>query len=258
MTSGRLSDANDNLQTTFVSLAEHSELGATRKFNSITAACVGVPIPFFNRVFVFEPPAPDDISAAAEWMAGQEVPFWVTVPDHLVEAVETVASDLGPELSLVKSGASEPGMVLSSLDEMRSPETDLSIEVVSDSAKLNTFVTVSSDAFEIPPEIGRHLAPSSMLEDDGMQLFLGHAEGQPVACGLLAQTDDVAGVYTIGVVEAFRRRGFGEAMTWAVLRAGRDRGCTVGSLQSSELGFSVYEKMGFETIVEYHHFTLAS
>lgn len=34
----------------------------------------------------------------------------------------------------------------------------------------------------------------------------------------------MAGVYTIGVVEEFRRQGIGEAMNWAVLRAGREAG----------------------------------
>ena len=40
----------------------------------------------------------------------------------------------------------------------------------------------------------------------------------------------------------------------AVLRAGRDAGAEVGVLQSTEMTHSVYERMGFETIVEYHPF----
>lgn len=68
----------------------------------------------------------------------------------------------------------------------------------------------------------------------------------------------MAGVYSVGVVEAFRRRGIGEAMTRAVLRAGREAGCRVAVLQSSEMGRPLYERMGFETVVTYHHFEPAT
>jgi ribosomal protein S18 acetylase RimI-like enzyme len=82
--------------------------------------------------------------------------------------------------------------------------------------------------------------------------------GYRKASGLLVQSGHVAGVYTIGVVEEFRRRGIGEAMTWEVLRTGRDAGCRVGVLQSSEMGYPLYERMGFGTVVTYHHFEPAT
>lgn len=87
---------------------------------------------------------------------------------------------------------------------------------------------------------------------------MGRVDDKPVACGLLVRTDDVAGVYTIGVVDEFRRQGIGEAMTWAVLHAGYERGCRVGVLQSSDMAYTLYEKMGFETVVTYHHFEPAA
>ena len=68
------------------------------------------------------------------------------------------------------------------------------------------------------------------------------------------RTGDTAGVYSIGVVEGYRRRGIGRAMTLAVLRLGRDAGCRIGVLQSSEMGYPLYEAMGFESVETYHHF----
>jgi predicted acetyltransferase len=68
------------------------------------------------------------------------------------------------------------------------------------------------------------------------------------------QSGDVAGVYSIGVVEEFRRRGIGDAMSRAVLRAGHEAGCQVGVLQLSEMGYPLYEQLGFETVVTYHQF----
>ena len=100
---------------------------------------------------------------------------------------------------------------------------------------------------------GRGQLPSS---DGALALALG--EGRDIREALRFANGAVAGVYTIGVVEEYRRQGLGEAMTGAVLRAGRDAGCQVGVLQSSEMGYPLYRSMGFETVVTYHHFEPAT
>ena len=40
-------------------------------------------------------------------------------------------------------------------------------------------------------------------------------------------------------------------MTWAAVEAGRARGCETVALQSTEMAFSMYEAMGFRTVVSY-------
>lgn len=90
-----------------------------------------------------------------------------------------------------------------------------------------------------------------MIDDPSMQWFMGSVDGEPAACGQLLLSDDCAGVYSIAVIEPFRRRGFGEAMTRAVLLAGHERGAAFGALQASEMGRPVYEAMGFETLTHY-------
>lgn len=52
------------------------------------------------------------------------------------------------------------------------------------------------------------------------------------------------------------RDGTSTALTSAALRAGRERGLRVGTLQASELGESVYRRMGFATVAEYQLFQL--
>ena len=115
-------------------------------------------------------------------------------------------------------------------------------------------VAATADAFGAPMGPARALAPASMLEDDRMRWFVGYVDGEAAACGQLLRTGDVAGVYAIAVREAFRRRGMGEAISWQVLRAGADAGCEVGVLQASPMGHSIYRRMGFDEIVDYHLF----
>lgn len=218
--------------------------GATRAVSS------GTPVPVFNSVYVFEPPSRGELSRAVSWMSAIGAPFRVSVAEPALPATESVIE----ELELVEADGPVPGMVLRSLDGVPEADDEFDIELVSDAEALESFVDVASTCFGARIEHARRAYPASMLSDDEMRLFLGRVDGDPVATGNLFRSGDVAGVYTIAVLEAFRRRGLGEAMTWAVLRAGREAGAEIGVLQSSSMGYAVYERMGFETDVRYHQF----
>lgn len=245
-----VTDANDNLETAFEGLADHSPRGASRQFGSITAASSGIDVPLFNRIFVFESPSRGSLTAAVEWMTDRDVPFWVTATTPLVDAVGALAADLG----LRRTDESQPGMALTDLDGIPSNESTVEITAVEDPAGLDDWLDITGQVFGLPPDKAREVTTDSILTDDRIAMFLGRVDDEVVASGQLVQSGGVAGVYTIGVDEQYRRRGIGEAMTWAVLRAGRRAGCEVGVLQSSEMGYSLYERMGFEPVVDYHHF----
>ncbi|MEU4270902.1 GNAT family N-acetyltransferase [Streptomyces sp. NPDC026092] len=67
----------------------------------------------------------------------------------------------------------------------------------------------------------------------------------------------MAGVYVVTTTEDQHRQGIGAALTVAALEAGRARGLTVGTLQSSPAGFPVYERLGFETVATYELFQIS-
>ena len=243
-----VTDANENLRRAFGILADEAQSGKSRQFGPLTVASAGVPTPFFNRVFAFEAPPSSELSAAVAWMAERDVPFWVTVTEPAAEVVENHRSDL----DLVKA-AEQPGMAMAPLDEIPPRDSVAEIAEVTDPDEREEFSTVTASAFEMPLDVAAQVDQAALAADD-VRLFLGSVDGHPAASGLLLQSGDVAGVYSIGVVEEFRRRGIGEAMSWEVLRAGHESGCQVGVLQSSEMGYPLYKRMGFETVVTYHHF----
>lgn len=247
---GLRASVNTNGRETFRTLASHVEGAATEQFGDVTAVSVGLPAPVYNQVMVLEEPVAADLEAAVDWMRDREVPFRVTV----TEPHRTSVADLGERLDLVDPGETMPGMALASLADSRENETDARIEAVTDEDALAAFVDVFGAVYEAPTELAARASPASMLEDPDIELFVGRVDGEAVACGQLVRTGDVAGVYNIGVREGFRRRGIGEAVTWEVLRAGRDAGCDVGALQSSDMAVSLYERMGFERVVTYHLF----
>lgn len=250
MASNHVARLNAHGRTALSKLADHVPDAEVERFGRLTAVWTGVPVPIYNQVFTFDAPAREELEAAVAWMADRDVPFWVTVTKPLVGDV----GDQVTEFDLVKAEDVNPGMVMPSLAEIPPNETVADITEVTDSDMLDEFIKIIATVFEAPEEIARQVNPASLLDDGDIRMFVGRVDGETVACGRLVRTDDVAGVYGIGVDERFRRQGIGEAMSWTVLRAGRDAGCEIGALQSSEMAYSLYQRMGFETLVTYHHF----
>lgn len=250
MSAPLLDASNHNLAAGTAQLADLSATGGARRFGPVLAAASDVPIPIFNRAIVFEPPARDDLSDAVAWLCDHGNPFWVTADDATADAV----ADLAPSLGLDEGAATQPGMALASLADLPAPSDRIDVEVVDDPESLATWAAVSGEVFGLPEPLRSEFPPAAVLDEPADTLLLGRVDGEPVGTGLTVVSEDVAGVYTIAVVESHRRQGLGEELTWATLRAGRDAGCRVGVLQSSEMGYSLYERMGFETVVTYRHF----
>lgn len=244
--------ANENYRSTFARMARHATNGGANRFGAIVATSSGTEIPPFNRVFVFERPSSERFETAVEWMTEREIPFQITVTKDVIED----GVDFAQDVDLSEPKRTEPGMVLAPLDDIPTPEITTTVETVKTPEEREEFLQIFSDVFDIPTEVGRDLMTDAFWEDDEFTSFVGRVDDTAVACGQLAIEGGVAGVYSIGVTEEFRRRGIGEVITREVLRVGREFGCQIGALQSSEMGYGLYKKMGFEPVVTYHHFEL--
>lgn len=82
--------------------------------------------------------------------------------------------------------------------------------------------------------------------------LVGVIEGRVVATGLGTVSLPVGWIGAIAVEEGLRRRGFGRAMTEAICEALRAAGCVTLSLEATDAGRPLYERMGFRVVTSYH------
>jgi ribosomal protein S18 acetylase RimI-like enzyme len=64
----------------------------------------------------------------------------------------------------------------------------------------------------------------------------------------------VAGIYDVATLPEARGRGIGSTLTLVPLLDARRVGYRTGVLQSSEMGYEVYQKMGFQHLCQIENF----
>lgn len=76
--------------------------------------------------------------------------------------------------------------------------------------------------------------------------YLGWMDGMPVASSLSIASSGVVGLFMVGTLPKFRKRGIGSSMTIVPALEARSQDLTVACLQATEMGEGVYRKLGFK------------
>ncbi|MGD0248254.1 MAG: GNAT family N-acetyltransferase [Candidatus Limnocylindrales bacterium] len=98
----------------------------------------------------------------------------------------------------------------------------------------------------------RHDFYEFVLRVPTCQALVGTLEGRVVATGLGTVSLPVGWVGAIVVAAQERRRGIGRAMTEEICTRLRAAGCETLSLEATDLGRPMYERMGFRLVAHYH------
>ena len=77
------------------------------------------------------------------------------------------------------------------------------------------------------------------------KIFVGYLDDRPVATNMLFKGGGVASLYAVATVPSARGKGIGAAITLKPLLEARDDGYIYAVLFSTEMGKSVYQRIGF-------------
>jgi ribosomal protein S18 acetylase RimI-like enzyme len=151
-----------------------------------------------------------------------------------------------------------PGMAVDLAKLPRSAEhsSQLLLHTVEKLEMLQDWVRTFLLGYELPEEI--HAPFYELIASLGLNLpyryYLAYMYGKPVAASTLFLGAGVAGIYNVATIPEARGQGIGATMTLYPLHQAIALGYRVGVLQSSEMGFRVYQRLGFQTVCQMDHF----
>ncbi|NEE01123.1 GNAT family N-acetyltransferase [Phytoactinopolyspora halotolerans] len=213
-----------------------------------------LPHPLLNGVLRLRRQRLDDAVAEARRRLYRTPWLWWVGPD----------SDPAVADGLLARGASEvqsmPVMAVrvDQVAEVPAP-ADLVIDQVEGAGGTAAFVEAYAPSMgvpdaAVPAAVEREI--NRTTQNDELIRFTGRLHGRVVGTAATSISNGVAGIYVVSTDSGYRRRGIGTALTLAALKAGRERGLRVATLQSSADGEPVYRRMGFHTVTHYRLFQL--
>jgi hypothetical protein len=121
----------------------------------------------------------------------------------------------------------------------------LEIVEVRDPATIARFDETLTEAYPVPEMVGRRLFGPSLLDSPGWRMWLGMVDGEPAGTAAAHVTDALVDVEWISLLERFRGRRIGEALTWTATLASPE---LPAMLFASDLGFPTYSRMGYRSL----------
>jgi len=210
----------------------------------------GLPLPPFNAVMrtrLDEGTVDRAIEQSAEYFTAKKLPWTWYVE-------ETVTPGDLPERLTAAGRVEEAPEPCMAIDMTLLPDTpggpgSIAIEKVASAELGGEYTEVLSAGFGLPPEIARDLADmirsAATGEDVTVSGYLGRVQGIAVATAMLLAAGGVAGIHNVTTLAEYRGHGIGAALTVAPLIEAREMGYRIGTLQSSVMGYGVYQRLGF-------------
>jgi GNAT superfamily N-acetyltransferase len=244
---------HENMIVAFGTAAGQIPNARTAQADGVALIATGHPMRLFNQVIIDGRPAEEAVASAVQVMRDRHHNFAVSLRRGTDRAYLPLMGRLG--LVPMADGAWMPGMALYPLAPVAvKPSAGLEIRHVLDRDGVNDHVLAGAGGFGIPVSWMEAIVTEALLDLPGASLYVGYSDGQPVTSGLGIRTGRTIGVYNIATIEPARRRGFGAAMTRRIVADGAAGGCDVAILQATDMGYPVYERLGFRTVVEYDGF----
>jgi ribosomal protein S18 acetylase RimI-like enzyme len=213
----------------------------------LTAISSDLEIPMFNRVIatnLSSEDADERIMETVEYFSSKGLPFtWQVDPGNAPPDLQERLERFG----LVRSET--PGMAVV-IDDVKTPEPPrgFRLERVETPEQNRRYARLLVHAYGIPQSAEETM--TGIYEEigirDDLHHYFGFLEDTPVATATVLYSNGVAGIYNVATLPEARGKGIGSMITALPLIDARERGYTISVLHSSEMGYNVYRRLGYE------------
>jgi GNAT superfamily N-acetyltransferase len=240
-----------NLRLAMSTYSRSTEHGATLDLGAAGAFCSGVDYAVFNALVVSESVSSvrfrrilDDGEA---FFRQQGVSWSCWLDEAMVDPANGAEAARILESRGMRWIAEHEGMLTSRIRANRRKPPQIDPRPVLDDASREDFIQVCSKVFLLPESITRRIYGSPSFWSGVMRGWVGYDGGQPACIAVSAADEGSVGLYSIGTMPGYRRRGFGEFITrYALSEATGRSGLKRWSLQSTPAGIRLYSRMGYE------------
>ena len=222
--------------------------GETLVRESRDAALVisGVPFPTMNGVLTVRPSvSPHDVEELLDVDKLETVPHSIQIRPGCSQAIVDLAVERGMKsdepIPLMAMDRPTPGL------RAAASRSELSIRTI-EPAEAALHAQVAAQGFELPIEVFNTFAIPSVLAQPGIRAYVGTVAGIPVTTALGLVGDEYVGIFDVATPPEHRGRGYGAAITARATLDGFDAGASFSFLQSSAMGFQVYERLGYRAL----------
>lgn len=150
-----------------------------------------------------------------------------------------------------------PGMIATTLAPPRRGLPALDIRKVNTAEDRFAFAGILSATFDLPYGICADIYAAERSWHGGYRGWVGYVDGEPVVSTACVVAGGVAGIYSVGTMPDWRRRGYAERLMRSVLHEiSLETGIERTILQATTEGFRVYQRMGYRRVTQFSIFLM--
>ncbi|MDZ4369959.1 MAG: GNAT family N-acetyltransferase [Phenylobacterium sp.] len=116
---------------------------------------------------------------------------------------------------------------------------------------------LAAEAFSLDEAMCAAATPAALLRA-GAELWVAEEDGAPVGSGMFLRAGDQVGIYIMATPPAHQRRGVGRAVLETAMAHYQAGGVTRFMLGATEMGYPLYERSGFRTVLQPHVFVIGA
>lgn len=251
---------SDNLREAMCFFGRARTDGEIHSMPPLTVISSGVEYGVFNAAVLCDgldsdiEPLSRQMDASAGFYDRKKLPWSFWACDGLIGDMRSPVRKLLDRHSL-RHITTAPGMIAEKLKPPMHLLPALDVREVRDTSTRNAFSYVTAVSFDIPFSICEAVYGSGLGWGESLRGWVGYIDGTPVSTTATITTGRVIGLYSVGTLPGFQRRGCAESLMREAIQTTRRTApadCIV--LQSTRAGQRLYERLGFKVVTSFHVF----